>query len=53
MADDEDADDEGADDIVPTSKLPEHPAKTPIAGNDAMATHRVIDCTTTSAPLNL
>ncbi|MEV0671245.1 hypothetical protein [Mycobacterium sp. NPDC050441] len=50
MADDEGAGDEDDDDIVPTSKLPEHPAKTPITGNVATAIHRVIDCTATSAP---
>ncbi|WP_454787516.1 hypothetical protein [Mycolicibacterium lutetiense] len=50
MADDEGADDEDDDDIVPTSMLPEHPANTPITGNAATAIHRVIDCNATSAP---
>jgi hypothetical protein len=50
VVDDEGAEDEGDDDIVPTSKLPEHPVKTPITGKAARAIPRVIDCKATSAP---
>ncbi|WP_210393434.1 hypothetical protein [Mycolicibacterium fortuitum] len=50
LAGDEDAADDGDDDVVPISMLPEHPAKTPINGKVATAIRRVIDCNATTTP---